>query len=105
MITSTVIGTVTAFTNLTTYCMQLFLQKIIWLPRLLSQYIHKSAYSYTTKSTVFNICTKSVITNIKSVTNNIDKINGTYVLETHNNYIRSHYTTVDCNIKQAYTQS
>ena len=38
MITSTVIGTVTAFTNLTTYCMQLFLQKIIWLPRLLSQY-------------------------------------------------------------------
>ena len=37
---------------------------------------------------------KSVTTNIKSV-------------KTHNNYIGvwSHYTTVDCNIKQTYTQS
>ena len=37
MITSD-ISTVTAFTNLTAYCIQLFLQKTIWLPRLLSQY-------------------------------------------------------------------
>ena len=62
--------------------------------------VHKIAYSYTTISTVCNICTKSVITNIKLVTNNIEKINGSFLK--HIIIIRSHYTTVDCNIKQAY---
>ena len=64
--------------------------------------VHKIAYSYTTISTVCNIRTKSVITNIKSVTNNIDKINGSFLK--HIIIIQSHYTTVDRNIKQAYTQ-
>ena len=62
--------------------------------------VHKIAYSYTAISTVCNICTKSVITNIKSVTNDIDKINGSFLK--HIIIIRSHYTIVDHNIKQAY---
>ena len=55
--------------------------------------VHKIAYSYTTISTVCNIHTKSVTTNIKSVINNIEKINGSFLK--HIIIIWSHYTTVD----------
>ena len=44
--------------------------------------------------------TKLVTTNIKSVTNNIDKWYFKRII-----IVQSHYTTVDRNIEQAYTQS
>ena len=80
--------------------MQLFLQKIIWLPRLSLQYtkLHTVTPPY-----LQYVPNQSSQIYIKLVTNNIEKINGSFLK--HIIIIRSHYTTVDRNIKQAYAQS
>ena len=77
---------VPAITNLTAYCMQLFLQKMIWLPRLLLQYtkLHTVTPPYLQYVTYVPNWS-SQVSNYKIVTNNIDKINGSF-LKHINNY-------------------
>ena len=80
--------------------MQLCLQKTIWLPKLLSEYtkLHIVTPPYLQYATYIPNWSPQI-----SNHNDIDKINGNYLKRII--IIWSHYTTVDRNIRQAYTQS
>ena len=80
--------------------MQLYLQKTIWLLRFLSQYtkLHTVTPPYPQYATYVPNRSPQISNQLLTTLTN-----GSYLK--HIIIIQSHYTTVDRNIKQAYSQS